>query len=300
MGRFTNCLCLSLALLMLWGWTTQAGADDYPQVNIGHPISRALQKYTGITRLSGWIGSEIAETLLEKELGGQVDVSLKPFSATDLLAGKARRLRIRGENLLIDKTLPIRAFSVETLADSPLFIKKGRKPILLRPVAFQASAVLNEDNLKAFLESKQGRQYLTRIKVPLPPYKKPQYLDALDPAVAIEDGKLCLSASVNIHGTPKENGLPVQITTDIKPDGNTLKLEHVDIHIPGIQQTTGIERFLERFLTELFDPSKIRIERHKIILAYDKSELIDNRLVIEVHGLIKPDGKALARLRAER
>ncbi len=293
MGRCTRFLPFVLAITLLGGWMIPVQAEDYPNVKIGNPVSRAVQKVTGITLLSGWIGSRVAKNLLQKELGGEVNVSLKPFSATDLIAGKARRLEIRGENLLIDDMLPIRAFTVETLGDSPIFVRKGRKPVLMRPVEFRVSAVVDEENLKTFLESEKGRKQLTRIKVPLPPYKKPQYLDVLDPAVSIRDGKLIIDSFVNVHGAPKANGLPVKVSTGLKPVDDTLKLDGVKIDIPGIRKTRGAEKFVERFFTELFDVSKIRIDRHKIIMAYDKSELTGNRLLIEAHGYIKPDGKGL-------
>ncbi len=278
---------------------TQFDVDEekYPPVEIGHPVSRVLQKYTGVTLLSGWISSRVIERAVSEKLEGNLKVSLTPFSLTDLLAGKARKLRVRGKNLLYDGFLPIHRIQLETDEQHPIYLRKGQKPALIRPIGVQMELQVTESDMNRFFRSERGKGYLTRIKVPLPPFQTPQYLDCLEPEVRLFGDRLHVKSNVNVHGAPLENAIPVEVSARILPDGSVLRLSDVSVNIVGISKTGPIETFLEEYFDVLFeDLVKIKIDRHKLKLVFHQAELAEQTLHLNATALIRPDDKTLEAL----
>lgn len=289
---------LLLALALSMGNLVNAfGAETYPEVEISHPVSRAVQKYTGITLLSDWIGGIIARKALTNDLiDGRLNVRIRNFSATDLIGGRIKTLQLRGRDLVIGDILPVSHLTLKTDADSPIYVHHDDEPVLIRPVAMTLRMELDEADLNRFLAGDQARQKLTGIEVPLPPFRQPEKLDVLSSTVRFQDERITVASLVNIHGAPEENALPVEVSARIVPDGDEIQLDDVELAVEGIPRTHAVERFIEKNFDELLDLDRIRVQHHKLKFDFKTTEIADGKLVIEADVVVKPDTETRRRL----
>lgn len=292
-------VCLSAVLaasLLAPGLAAEKDQDvAYPEFKTGSGFSRAVQRATGITAVSGWVANRIVRRELARYLEGDMDSRLKLYSATDLLAGKARRFSVKGENLVYDHLVPLSEFSLESDQAFPLYVKKGRRPFLLRPVKLKLHAVMTEADLNRMVQTDKGRKLLTAMKLDIPPFGR-QELDVLDPEIRIEQDRLKITTRVNKHESGPEKALPIEITGKLYAEKSRLKLSNIGIHVEGLGEAREVARLVENYFAELVDLSKIKVDRHKLKIAFDGTTVAEGRLVLDATVTVTPEARLIRAL----
>ncbi|HEY9688188.1 MAG TPA: DUF2993 domain-containing protein [Coleofasciculaceae cyanobacterium] len=288
--------CAAAAASLCWGGLPVRAEETpaCPEMKTASGFSRAVQAMTGFTLLSGWVTNHFLGKELKDHIQGPLKARLSLFSGTDLLGGKAKRIRISGENLLLENLVPIHRLSFESQADSPLYVSKARHPFLLRPVAFKVSTVITEADLNRMLKSEQGRRKLTGMKVDIPPFGAHE-VDMMDPRIDIDGDKIVIHALLNMHGAPSENALPVQVTGRLTAEKSRLNLSDLDIAIEGIEDTKPIARLVENYFGEIVNLERIKVSRHRVKVAIEKSQLANDQLQLEATLTVAPERKTLQR-----
>lgn len=286
----------SMLALLVFSSASPGWADvSYPEFKTSSRFSQAVQKITGITALSGWIANRIVHKELARHFDGNIDSRLKLYSGTDLMAGKARRFRLAGKELVYDDLLPLSELSLESDQDMPLYVKKGSKPFLLRPVKFKLHAVISEDDLNRMLKSERGRKLLTAMEVEIPPFGKHE-LDIMEPVVDFDRDRIVINSLVNKHESSRDKALPVQVSGKLSSHKSRLQLSDVDINVEGVGEVSEVARLVEAYFSELVDLSKIKVDRHKVRVDVNETRLVDNRLVVSATVEVKPEDKLIRQL----
>ncbi len=247
---------------------------------------------TGFTPVSGWVANRVLKHELAEHVEGNLHSRLKLFSGTDLLGRKVKNISISGKSVLVDDMIPLSQFRFENQSDMPLYVSKDRRPILLRPVVFKVSAVMTEADINHMLHSEKGRKMLTAMRVTVPPFGRHEF-DALEPSVDINGDRLVIQTLMNIHEAPKENALPLTVSGRITPDQSRLALSDLELKIEGVGDTEEIAQLIEDYFSELVDFKKIKIDRHRVNVVFEKTELEDNQLNLTATLTVTPETKAL-------
>jgi hypothetical protein len=277
-------------------WMAPGMADTekpaYPVLNTASGVSRTVQAVTGFTPITGWVANRILHRELGRHVQGALHTRIRLFSGTDLLGGKAKAIAVSGHNVLLEGLLPLTDFRLESREAMPLYVSKGRHPILLQPVQFKVSAVMTEADMNRLLTSEKGRKLLTGLTVSIPPFG-PQRLDFMQPAVTLDDGRLTLRTQVNKSGAPVANALPVTVSGKITPERSALALSNLDLQIEGIQDTAELEQLIEAYFGELVNLNHIKVARHRVKVVIEQSNVVDHCLNLEATVTVKPEDKAL-------
>jgi len=287
-------VCLALLSSVLSPAASLAGQDQpaYPKIKIASPINRTFQAVTGFTPLSGLVANRLLHRELARHIQGNLHSRLSLFSGSDLFGRKVRGIRISGRNVLLENYIPLSEFRFESQSDTPLYLSKNKRPILLRPAEFKVSATMTEADMNRMLSSERGQRLLTGMKVSIPPFG-PQYLDVINPSVKLEGDRLNIASLLNTHGSPPENALPIQVSGRVYAENSSLALSDLDLRIEGMQNTDDIEQLIENYFSELVDLSHIKVERHRLKIHIEKSEVTDHTLNLQATVSVTPDKKAL-------
>lgn len=297
--RSLPAMAVGLALFSSIAWQPAGFAAQekpaYPELKTASTLNRTFQTLTGITPLSGFIANRFLKRELQRHVQGALQSHLTLFSGSDLLGRKAKGIRISGQNVVLENYIPLSEFRFESKPNMPLYLSKGNRPILLRPVEFQVSAIMTEADMNRMLTSEQGRKLLTGMKVSIPPFG-PQYLDSITPSVKLEGDRLSIASLLNTHDAPPENALPIQVSGKITAEKSSLALSDLDLQIEGMQHTKEIEQLIENYFSELVDLSHIKVERHRLKISIEKSDLADHQLNLQATVSVEPDKKALKKV----
>lgn len=267
----------------------------YPELKTASAFSRVLQTITGITPVSSLVANRLLKRELRRHVKGDLQSRVTLFSGTDLLGRKARDISISGKNVLVDDYIPLTEFSFQNESDMPLYASKGSRPVLLRPVRFKVSATMTEADMNRLLTSEKGRKLLTGMKVTIPPFG-PQFFDMINPSVTLENGRFSLASVMNTQGSPIEDSLPIKVSGKIAPDKSSLSLSDLDLQIEGFRNTKDIEQLIENYFSELVDLNHLKVDRHKVKIAIEKSDVVDHRLNLEATVTVEPERKALQKV----
>lgn len=267
----------------------------YPELKTASAFSRVLQTITGITPVSSLVANRLLKRELRRHVKGDLQSRVTLFSGTDLLGRKARDISISGKNVLVDDYIPLTEFSFQNESDMPLYASKGSRPVLLRPVRFKVSATMTEADMNRLLTSEKGRKLLTGMKVTIPPFG-PQFFDMINPSVTLENGRFSLASVMNTQGSPMEDALPIKVSGKIAPDKASLSLSDLDLQIEGFRNTKDIEQLIENYFSELVDLNHLKVDRHKVKIAIEKSDVVDHRLNLEATVTVEPERKALQKV----
>jgi hypothetical protein len=267
----------------------------YPELKTASAFSRVLQTITGITPVSSLVANRLLKRELRRHVKGDLQSRVTLFSGTDLLGRKARDISISGKNVLVDDYIPLTEFSFQNESDMPLYASKGSRPILLRPVRFKVSATMTEADMNRLLTSEKGRKLLTGMKVTIPPFG-PQFFDMINPSVTLENGRFSLASVMNTQGSPIEDALPIKVSGKIAPDKSSLSLSDLDLQIEGFRNTKDIEQLIENYFSELVDLNHLKVDRHKVKIAIEKSDVVNHRLNLEATVTVEPERKALQKV----
>lgn len=302
--RLLTMLLLTGLLLQPTSVLARTYRDDgdkvvYPTVKTSHFLSRGLQTITGLNLLGSVVANRLVRREVAQLLDGDYSIRLSVFSLGDLLAAKARQLRFSGQNLLLDDFLPVQQLSFYSDKRTPLFVHKKHR-VLMRPVTLYFDGVVSEDNLNRFLQSSTAKKWLSGIKIPTPPFKRRKKCDLLDPRAAIQDdGRVVVSALLNIQGAPRENGLPVTLSARLRPAQDTIRLADVKVNIEDVEHASALEPYIEQYFNQVVTLRKIRIKHHKVSLALDELQTRDHTLRASGSLLLRPDDKRTRQMRRE-
>lgn len=264
----------------------------YPELKTASGFSRTLQNVTGFTPMSGWIANRILRKELGEHVQGKLKSKLTPFSGTDLLGRKAKRIHITGQNVLMEGFIPLSRFSFENKDSMPLMLSKGHHAFLLRPVDFNVTATMTEADINRMLQSEKAKTFLSNMKVKIPPFGG-QAFDALEPSVTLDGDRVIIESRMNLHEAPPENALPVKVSGKIGAEKSALTLSDLDLQIEGIQDTEPIALVVENYFSELVDFKKLKVDRHRLIMRFNQTEIRDKELRLIGTLTIEPDPKAL-------
>jgi hypothetical protein len=271
----------------------------YPVFKTANGFNRFAQRMTGFTPLSGWMANRILRRELQKQVSGKLDSHLSLYSGSDLLGGKARRIQIRGQQVVVNGLIPLQEFQLETLDSSSLFVSKDRRPILLKPLDLSLTARMAEADVNAMLNSRQGQKRLSNLEVMIPPFGK-QALDVLNPKVSFEGERITLVSLVNKHNQPMENALPVQLSGQLSAEKSRLNLRNLDLQIGGFEQEElrELSQFIENYFSEIVNLNQIRVERHTVKVQVEQSEIVDGILQLKAKIHVEPQRKYLEKFSA--
>jgi hypothetical protein len=295
MKTFLRLKVLSLAVALVTTTSLSYG-EDWPEVKLSSPATQAFQKATGLTQLSGWLGSAIIRRSLAKDIKGPLDVRLVNYSASDLMHGRVKQLLITGENLLVAESLPISKLDIYTAEDTPLYIHKADKPVLLHPVLMNIRAEMTEADLNRFLTAEPTQKLFSGLKVPLPPFNQPEQMDIIEPKARFEGDRFTLMSFVNLHGAAREDALPVKLSAKIQPKKETLALDDVKVKVGDLSNTRAIERFVEENFDDLLNLNRIRVDHHQLKFNFKRTEIADGKLIVEADVTVRPDAETRRRL----
>lgn len=295
-----NPRCAVVAMLIL-GLQSLALAEEirYPDFKTSSAFSQSLQRFTGVTAVTGWAANRILKRELSQELGGHLHSRLHLYSASDLWSGRAQGLTLQGQNLLLDKFIPLSQLELRSDANTPIMLYKGRKPFLLRPVHFQVKAVMNETDINRMLQSEKGRKMLTELKVKLPPFGT-QRLDALEPSVRFDNDQIAVQSKVNIHGAPVEEAIPVQLTGRLQAEKSRLKLSDLNLQIEGLADTEAIASFVQQYFGEIVNLSNLKISRHRVKILFEEAKITEQQLVLKGTAEVTPERKLIQQFLAKQ
>lgn len=274
----------------------------YPEIKTASIVSRVFQNVTGFTPVSSWVGNRILHREISRHIQGDFHSRLQVFSGSDLLNRKAKKLLIDGQHVVLEQTLPLSTFRIETSDEMPLLVSSGHRPILLRPVQFDIQATLSEADINQLLQSERGKQILTGLKLSIPPFG-PQTLDFINPSVTMEQNKVLLQTLMNTHGAPLENALSVQVSGRPSSEQSSLTLSDVNLKIQGFQDsdTDAIAQLIENYFGEIVDLRHlIKINRHQLKFNIKQSQITDHQFLFQASILVSPKAKSLKEALRER
>lgn len=267
----------------------------YPEFKTASGFSRFIQTVTGFTPVSGLVANRLLRKELKRHVKGDLHSHVTIFSGSDLLGGKAKDISISGQNVLVEDFIPLTAFHFQNQSDMPIYASKGSRPVLLRPIRFKVSATMTEADMNRMLTSEKGRQLLTGMKVTIPPFG-PQFFDMMNPNIKLDDGRLTIESIMNTQGSPMEDALPIKVSGRISPEKSSLALADLDLEIPGMRNTRDIEQLIENYFSELVDLNHLKVERHRVKINIEKSDVINHQLNLEATVTVEPDRKALEKV----
>lgn len=213
------------------------------------------------------------------------------------MAGKARHIELRGQNVVLDQFVLLSDFQLSSVKNAPIYVSKSSRPILLKPIEFEMTARMSEEDVNQMLTSERGKHMLTGMKVALPPFGK-QYLDIVDPVVSMADDRLAIKSVIGKHNQPIEKGLPIQVSGRLKAERSRLSLSDLHLQIEGFEDTRDIERLVQVYFSEIVNLNHLKIERHKVKVAIQDSTISDRQLYLKARIKVEPERKALEKYMA--
>lgn len=302
--RASRVLALSTLLSLLTSGLLTGGVTAwaekktvYPEFRRANGFSRFVQGATGFTPLSGWMANRILRRELGRHVSGTIHSRLSLYSGGDLMAGKARHIELRGQNVVLDQFVLLSDFQLSSVKNAPIYVSKSSRPILLKPIEFEMTARMSEEDVNQMLTSERGKHMLTGMKVALPPFGK-QYLDIVDPVVSMADDRLAIKSVIGKHNQPIEKGLPIQVSGRLKAERSRLSLSDLHLQIEGFEDTRDIERLVQVYFSEIVNLNHLKIERHKVKVAIQDSTISDRQLYLKARIKVEPERKALEKYMA--
>lgn len=270
----------------------------YPEFKTSSGFSRFIQGATGFTPLSGWMANRILRKELSKYVNGTVHSRLSLYSGGDLLAGKAKRIELSGQNIVLGEFVPLSDFQLSSVKDAPIYVSKSNRPILLKPIEFEMTACMSEADINQMLNSEKGKKMLTGMKVSIPPFGK-QYLDIVNPTVLLEGERITIESIIGKHNQPIERGLPVKVSGKLSAERSRLSLADLDLQIEGFEDTSEIEQLVEAYFSEIVNLNHLKVDLHKVKVSIKESDILDRQLRLKAIVQVEPERKALEKYIAQ-
>ncbi len=248
-------------------------ADSSLPFKIGSPVSRNLQKFTGITALSQFVIAQGAQHALHHKLGGHVKVKIRSWSLTDLLSGKVKRFEVRikdGEY----KDVPLG--KVEIASQTPIWLRlkkeNDERAGLRAPVLLTLKADLSQNDVSKALTVGRVASSLRALKLDLPGLGE-QQLEVLEPKVTMADGKIKVNGTLVTVGASPDTGVPITVVGTPKLEGDDrIVLKEMAVESTEIVEPEKFADFIEELLNPLvtlhrFDRATMALRLNSISVA---------------------------------
>jgi LmeA-like phospholipid-binding len=255
------------ALLVIAVWVispasllAETGLIDVQQQTpqLSNPLSRMLQGLLGFNRVAAWMGSRRLEQAIHKKVSGDIHVHLFPYSGFDLLHGRAKRLEIKGDNLLYHHAFYVSHFELETDKNTPLWVDMDHDKIK-SPLEADVSIGIQQSDINRSFETPYLKSKLQHIRVPIIGAFSPS-LELLEPQVSLLDQRVQFKTKLSASNASPDKAIPIAIETGVDASGNTptihLKDFSIQAPIPGLSNT-AVENLLEKGLQSLLNPEKL-------------------------------------------
>ncbi len=216
------------------------------------------QTYTGVNWLTQAISNKVAAHIIKRKVGGSVDVDLKTYSLTDLMAGKVKSATIKLEGA---KMMDARLGTIEATTCQPVWYsyskKKNKSRGVQTPVLISLKATLTQKDVTDALESTKIASTLRGLNLDLPGLGE-QQLQIIKPAVEIKDSLVFIKAVLVTKGGSEDTGVPISISAKpILVNQSDIILSELKVESEYI---TKPEEFA-KFFAELINPV-VRFSRY--------------------------------------
>ncbi len=239
---------IKVFLLMVLVVYATSGAQADPSFKTAGPVSQAVQKYTGVTLVSGFLVSRIASFAVHSQLGGKVKIKITPYSFTDLLSGKVKSIKIALANCNY-RSMKLPGLQVESA--NPLWLKcfPVRKCWVRTPIMFKLAGQVSSDEISQGLASPSICQALRMVKFDLPGLGK-QQLQFLDPQVKLQEQGVVIQSTITTIGANQNTGIRVSLSGKPVLDGSRILVKGLEVSSPDVKLPPNFGEFM----AELFNP----------------------------------------------
>lgn len=297
-GKPVGQMLIPSAVAKIYADITEEGQSAvYPDIKTSGVFSRGVQKITGFTWLSERVAKGFIKKEINKNISGDYKLKMDLFSGTNLIKGYIRSISFRGEDLSFQNQIKIQSLSFATQEETPIFIHKSSKPVLIRPMKMDFTSEVTSEAVDQFVKSPLLQKELLGLKIPLPPFDKPVKMDILEPRANFDGDRVHIHALLNMSGASKDKGLKMDIWARPVPEEGWIGLEDVKVRIPEIEDADQLEPFLEKYFVTLIPFHKIRVSRHKVDLDFREIEIKDEVMKASGNITLRPDDKRLRKLR---
>jgi hypothetical protein len=242
-------------------------------------VSRTLQTVTGLNFVAGIIAGHVAKHLLRQKLGTRkIDVKVKPYSFTDLCAGKVKAVNIKLERCLV-KAIPIGSLRIASA--NPLWYDPGwhgHKRGLRTAIMFNLNARLDRQQISAALNNPKIASSIRGLKLDLPGLGATQ-IQILKPNVELSDGMIKINATLVTDGASEDTGVPVTISGRPSIEGAKIFLREMTVASPDIPNPEEFAAFMDELFNPIFDMGRYDRVTHALRLTKVdvQSEIVDGR-----------------------
>lgn len=271
---------------------TEAATDSSVRSFKTHPTwSRVLQRALGLNISSRLLATKVGESLLNKELKGELDLNLTSYSALDLLSKRLKQVEFTGSHLQHPDIPTIQNLHIISDESTPLAFNTKTKR-LQHPLVLHLSATITEDDLNTFLKALEADNKLD-IQVPLPPFKHREVIELNNTSISFQEDTLQANTEASIQGAPTNPEGGVHIHSHIRPKlaQGQLDITDLQLSIPQISahHTQSIETFLKNTLPELVNLNTfINIKHHRSRITYQQLRMNDHQLTLNADLSIHP------------
>lgn len=253
---------------------------------ISSAFSRALQNYSGITLVSGWLASSVSSQILRWKVKGRVRVKVHPYSLTDLLAGKLKKLEVKLQGSSYGG---VTVKHLELSSGNPIWIrpfKTAKQPAgVASPFLLTISGCVNQDNVSQALASPQVSSALHMIKIDLPGLGK-QQLQFLHPQVKLAPNQVSIDSTLVTAGAAEESGVCLHLQGEPYLEGSGIYVKFLQVSSPDISCPEEFSAFSQQLLNPIIDMAKMDRMDHAFRLA--KLNIEDQQITFSGNLLLAP------------
>jgi hypothetical protein len=263
------------------------------EINLSNPLSRGFQHITGLNALSAWIASRFVTQQIKSQFEGDIQTTVVPYSAGDLLSGKLHQLKIEGKNLVFRKYLPIQSLKVITRENTPIYVSRDSKtPQLLKPVDVDIEVQITESDLNHFYQEQFHQGQYKQFKLNIPPLGE-QTLDFISPEIKLVDNRIEVKGKLNMANSPLENAVPLFAQSELRFDekNQAIALKNLNLNIEGLEDITDLTRRIEDHFGRVLKLSKIKLRGHQIKLSLQDPQFSKGSITLSGQGRISSKTK---------
>lgn len=217
-------------------------SKPYPVSNF---VTRNIQRFLGMNILVSKVAESGIESSIIKSLDkGEVNVSLKGYSAMDLAAGKFKTIKINAKNISKEGVY-ISSFEAKSLCDFTQIDRSSNPVIPVSPVYVGFKGTITDADINNTVNSEQYQQKLKGVSIKL--FNQDiDLVDFLNLKANINDNKLIISTDIHFNGMPSYMKLPVKMGIGLKVIDNKLRVADLQM----ISKPLGGElNLLSNFIT---------------------------------------------------
>jgi len=276
-----------LLTALLIGTILPAQAQDKPPFETAQGISRAVQKYTGISLLTNVVLSSTASVLLSARLRTLVKAKIKTYSFTDLLDGEFKSIDIKLNGGRFEGVPLGKIHGHTTNPFKVRYFKSGGKQAGLEcPVMINIDGALSERAISRALNSRKVASGLRFMKLDLPGLGE-QTLQVLHPEVEVIGDQLKVNAWLITEGASKETGIPLEvIATPVLEKERYIMLREMKVKSTAIENPEAFADFVSKLLNPLIDFGRMDRKTHAVRLQ--KLQVKNGRVTFAARLLLAP------------